>query len=199
MMSVAPLPLSPPWCFHWSVTQDTGGRGRWPGPALLLLTPLLSQCPALGEWTPLIVSQHSDVMSWGEITYGSDNIMYHHRWRGRALCLLWHSGCLNIRVWGELLKSPSVNPWDVFLVVISPRISSIYYCFSIEHSNCHSLLMMIQGSVDDIISELLIIQSDNSSPGITALQHRTFPRPPRAKSAASKLRSEQWITETVSS
>ena len=142
MMSVAPPPLHP----H-VFTQDRG-RGR-PGPALTSyyshrsVGARLSGSEHLCDVRRDHTLWHCSVSS--SMKMGSLSIV-------TGVCLN-----INILVWGELLKSPSVNPWDVFLVVISPWISSIYYCFSIEHSNCHSVDddtgLLIE--VADIISELL--------------------------------------------
>ena len=119
------------------------GRGRPAPPGLARPSYYtgLSHCPALRASRTLIVS-----WEW-------NCVMRTDRWHQ---CIIINEEGLFVycdgplsqstinrslwdKVWWELLKSPSVNPWDVFLVVISLRISSIYYCFSIEHSNCHSV------------------------------------------------------------
>ena len=156
-----------------------GGGGphcpAWPGPVTTHgpVAARLSECEELWLWA------ESETVSWGQI--GDTSVPSSMRTWGGALCLLWWASVsinrsLRDKVWWELLKSPSVNPWDVFLVVISLRISSIYYCFSIEHSNCHS--------VDDDTSfsrsgwhYSRITQSSDSSPGNTSSGVITLQQP----------------------
>ena len=175
MMSVAPPSLS-----TLMFSPDPGHQGAGaartarPGPAQLLHT--AQSLPG----SPSV--KNSDCERRVKLCHGDRLVtpVYHHQWGG-ALCLLWWASVsinrsLRDKVWWELLKSPSVNPWDVFLVVISLRISSIYYCFSIEHSNCHS--------VDDDTSfsrsgwhYSRITQSSDSSPGNTSSGVITLQQP----------------------
>ena len=144
---VSSPPPSPPSCFH----PGHGGRGR---PGLARPSPVTTHTAQL---VPGSLGVNTSV-TWGEITHCDTAPSVSSSMKMGSLSIVT-GVCLNINilVWWELLKSPSVNPWDVFLVVISPSISSIYYCFSIEHSNCHSVDddtgLFIE--VADIISELL--------------------------------------------